>query len=384
MSRRKMLPLLLGFAIAILAGHEAAFGQGCVAVRPMSCASSAHIDAAGLQQKGEWQLSSSYRYFRSFRHFRGDVEEKHRVEEGTEVINLTHAIDFGISYGLSNRIGLALNLPVTYYDRSSLYEHYGNSITANPSRARFNTGATGIGDLRLTANYTLFNPNTALKGNLSVGFGIKAPTGDANVQDNFHRLTADGRDSVITRAVDQSIQLGDGGWGVNLEMQGFRQLFSRVSLVVNGFYLLNPKGVNSAGHSVADQYAARACFNYLALPKAGLTLGLGGRIEGIPSEDLLGSSEGRRRPGYVVSIEPVLAYDNGKSLNLALNLPIALYRNRTQNVTDKQRTIETGVYQIGDAAFADYLVNLVFTYKFGKKHGAMAPMAPQTTIPNEN
>jgi hypothetical protein len=125
------------------------------------------------------------------------------VEEGTQVENITHAIDLGLSYGLSTRFGLALNMPVIYYDRSSLYEHDGNSVTTNPSRARFHTGAMGIGDTRLTANYALFNPERVSKGNISIGMGIKMPTGNSSVEDEFHRRTADGRDSVVTRAVDQ-------------------------------------------------------------------------------------------------------------------------------------------------------------------------------------
>jgi hypothetical protein len=366
--------------VAVLADNQAVLSQGCVAVRPMSCSVSGPAANSGMLEKGQWQLSSSYRYFKSFRHFRGDVEEKNRVEDGTQVENITHAIDLGMNYGLSTRFGVALNLPVVYYDRSSLYEHYGNSVRTNPTQARFHTGATGIGDMRLTANYALFNPERAMKGNVSIGMGIKMPTGKSNAQDVFHRRTADGRDSVITKAVDQSIQLGDGGWGMNLEMSAFRQLFARGSLVFNGFYLLNPRNMNSVPHSVADQYAARLCFNYAVLPQSGLVAGLGGRIEGVPSDDLIGKSEGFRRPGYIVSIEPSISYNSG--LNFTLNFPIALYRNRVQSYSDKQRTRQTGVFTIGDAAFADYLVNLVVSYKFGKKHGPMSIPA-SVSIPNE-
>jgi len=382
MAMKKFIAAISVLAVfVVLISNQDVLSQGCVAVRPMSCAASGQVSNSGMLEKGQWQLSSSYRYFKSFRHFRGDVEEKNRVEEGTQVENLTHAIDLGLSYGLSTRFGLALNVPVIYYDRSSLYEHYGNSLSSNPTQARFYTGAMGIGDTRLTANYSLFNPATSAKGNISIGVGIKTPTGNSNVQDEFHRRTANGRDSVVTRAVDQSIQLGDGGWGLNLEMSAFRQLFAKGSLVFNGFYLMNPRNVNSVPHSVADQYGARLCFYYAVLPQAGFTAGLGGRIEGIPSDDLIGKSEGFRRPGYVVSIEPTISYNKG--VNFTLNVPIALYRNRTQSYSDKLRTRETGVFRIGDAAFADYLINLVVTYKFGKKHGSMS-IPTKITIPNEN
>jgi hypothetical protein len=365
-------------ALALLViTSESAFGQGCVAVRPMGCASSEYANqATGLLERGEWQLFGSYQYYRSFRHFRGDHEEAERVENGTEVININHATNLGVSYGLSNRIALTLAVPLIYYDRSSLYEHYGNSLSANPTQARFHTGAQGIGDARLSGNYWLFDPMTASKGNVAIGLGIKAPTGDSNVEDTFHKTAEDGSDSLVTKAVDQSIQLGDGGWGFTVQTEGYRSVFSKASVYFNGFYLFNPREVNDTPqsattfHSVADQYAARLGLMYAVLPRHGLAASLGGRLEGVPSEDLIGGSEGRRRPGYIVSIEPGLSY-RWNAVNLALNVPIALYRNRTQSVDDKERTRETGEFTNGDAAFADYLVNFTVSTQFGKKHAMM-------------
>jgi hypothetical protein len=372
---KKYIIILSLTVISVLISNRTVSSQGCVAVRPMGCSASGRANSVGILTSGEWQISSSYRYFRSFRHFRGEYEEAHRVEQGTEVINITHATDLGIARGLNDQIGLALNLPLIYYDRSSLYEHYGNSITANPTQARFDTGARGIGDMRLTANYWVFNPETAAKGNMAFGLGIKLPTGNSDIEDTFHRRSVNGSDSLITRPVDQSIQLGDGGWGINVETQGFRSLFKNGALYFNGFYLLNPRGENSVGHSVADQYAARLGLNYTVLPKTGISAGLGGRLEGVPSEDLIGNNDGRRRPGYIISVEPSVSYLRG-SMNLTLNVPFALYRNRTQSVSDEQRTAETGVYTIGDAAFADYLINFNVSYNFGQKH-------PQMNVPTK-
>jgi len=46
-----------------------------------------------------------------------------------------------------------------------------------------------------------------------------------------------------------------------------------------------------------------------------------------------------------------------------LNVPIAVYRIRTQSVTDKQIQDFSGVARNGDAAFADYLISLGLTYR---------------------
>lgn len=65
--------------------------------------------------------------------------------------------------------------------------------------------------------------------------------------------------------------------------------------------------------------------------------------------DLRGPSDGFRRPGIAVSIEPALHIVRGKS-TVTIGIPVALYRNRFVSVPDEAR----GAH--GDAAFADYLV----------------------------
>jgi hypothetical protein len=97
----------------------------------------------------------------------------------------------------------------------------------------------------------------------------------------------------------------------------------------------------------------------------GMAFSLGGRVEGIPSTDLIGSSAGFRRPGYVISAEPGVIYAV-KKWNFSLTVPIALERNRIQSYSDKQRTESTGNYTIGDAAFADYSINFNLAYRISK------------------
>ncbi|MBK8557811.1 MAG: hypothetical protein IPL65_19620 [Lewinellaceae bacterium] len=352
----------------LLLQSSPALGQGCVAVRPMSCSSAGVSDPTGLLHHHQWQFSANYRYFRSFRHFRGDTEEESRVSLGTEVINISHAADLGLSYGISERLSVSANLPVLYYDRSSLYEHYGNSTNSNPEHLRFHTKSSGIGDARLGISYWLTNPEAMGKGNISVGLGLKLPTGNPGVSDDFHKIGADGQDSLVRRPVDQSIQPGDGGLGFNLEVQGFRQIFHRGTLYVNGFYLFNPRNTNNtltrgtlngvdpliAYLSVADQFAARLGVNYLIWPQKSMVLSLGARAEGVPAKDALGESDGFRRPGYIVSAEPGL-YFMHRATNFFLTVPVALYRNRVKSTYDRA---DPSGQRHGDAAFADYLVNV--------------------------
>lgn len=67
--------------------------------------------------------------------------------------------------------------------------------------------------------------------------------------------------------------------------------------------------------------------------------------------------------GYVISAEPVVAYKIKKT-QLYISVPYAVQRNRTQSVPDKIRTEKTGVFAQGDAAFADYSVNVGAAFRF--------------------
>jgi hypothetical protein len=175
--------------------------------------------------------------------------------------------------------------------------------------------------------------------------------------------------------VDQSIQLGDGGWGISLEAQGYYSVLPRASVYFSGFYMFTPQEHNGVARqkvtteypksivnyfAVPDQFAARAGIGYALAPMAGLSVNLGGRLEGVASEDLIGGKEGYRRPGYVISIEPGISWAHEK-FNFALNAPVAVYRNRTKSVSDKA----IGNGQHGDAAFADYLISASVAYRFG-------------------
>lgn len=348
------------------------FGQGCVAVRHMSCSVGTGANSNSMMHPGQWQVSVGFRSLHSYKHYVGADYQPQREAAGTNVINDQQGFDLGVTYSVTDRLSLAFNLPLSFNYRTSLYEHYGNALAGNPAQKRFGTMANGIGDARITASYWLLDPLKHMKGNLSVGLGIKLPTGDWNVQDQFHRRATDGSDYTVTKAVDQSIQLGDGGVGINLEIQGYQSLFNRTSLYFNGLYMSNPKNVNSASNvapdkvvtdemvhymSVADQYAGRLGLNYALAPKAGIGATLGARIEGVPAYDLMGDSDGFRRPGFIFSIEPGISYSTTKN-TLFVSLPIATQRNRIKSANDWLNN------KHGDAAFADYFISATVTHRF--------------------
>ena len=66
--------------------------QGCVAIRQFSGIGNA-VGQGNLLTKREWNFSANYRYFKSFRHFRGTEQEYDRLTNNTEVINKQHGLD---------------------------------------------------------------------------------------------------------------------------------------------------------------------------------------------------------------------------------------------------------------------------------------------------
>ncbi len=343
--------------------------QGCVAIRTVGGLCT--MEHAGMHQEdsSKWTLNINYRYFKSYKHFSGRDEQKHRVEEGSEVINYMSAMDFALTRNINEKWMVGVSIPLVNYDRTSKYEHLGNS-----SPYRFATSARGLGDIRFTAYRWLIAPDVNKKGNLMGGIGVKLPTGNYKAQDEFQFSPSAKR----VGYVDQSIQPGDGGLGVSVELSGFRQINTSWSAYANAFYLLNPRdnnGVSTARGgtptaaaikytsnvmSVADQYMLRSGLNYT---KQAWAYSLGLRYECIPTYDLIGKSTGFRRPGNILSAEPGVTYMY-KKYNFFLYAPVALRRERPQSYADILRTNDTRVFARGDAAFADYSINIGMSFKF--------------------
>ena len=194
------------------------------------------------------------------------------------------------------------------------------------------------------------------------------PTGSFDYTDTFYNQGED-RSETLEAVVDQSIQPGDGGTGLTLELQGYHSLGHSLGIATNLYYLVNPRETNGvltrngrSEFSVPDQFAARLGAYYGTM--GGLSFYLGGRVEGVPANDLIGGSAGYRRPGFAVSAEPGIGYTHG-GLSVFASVPVALYRNRIQSFEDKLRTQQTGVFTQGDAAFADYLLSVGISYRFG-------------------
>lgn len=345
--------------------NDHATAQGCVAIRSTggfcSAGGEEHIDTIS-----KWQLSVNNRYFRSFRHFVGTEEQKQRQTLGNEVVNHQYTMDLALYRLLNPRWSLMVDVPIESNSRSSLYEH--NNL------GRFVTHSFGVGDIRFAVYSWVIDPVKMPKANVQVGLGLKLPTGNYNYLDYFHLTDSTKR----LGAMDQSVQLGDGGTGITLELNAFYNFSHKVGVYANLYYLSNPREVNGTSTSrggtpsastvkngsdvmsVPDQWMARAGVNVMA---GQFSFSAGVREECLPVHDLVGGSNGFRRPGYIVSAEPGVTWVFSK-VSLYAFVPVALVRNRTQSVPDKISTQLTGKYTQGDAAFADYTVNIGANIRF--------------------
>jgi hypothetical protein len=303
----------------------------------------------------KWQASFSWRYQKSDRHFRGTHEETNREAEHSEVINRIHLADLGIRYHFNPRTSVAVSIPLLMATRSSPIRDESREVVD-----RSVSNSRGLSDVTIVGRRLMWEPTAERRGNLTLGLGVKLPSGANNVVDTRERLE-DGERTLRVETVDQSVQPGDGGFGFIVDMSAYRLLGSsgEWALYASGAYLINPEGQSGVRTfrgargeeimSIADQYVFRTGFLTSPASWKGLTVGLGGRIEGVPVHDLFGSSEGFRRPGYAVSAEPSLSWSRGPH-TFSLAVPIAVQRNRQRSVPDLAR----GAH--GDAAFADYVL----------------------------
>ncbi len=352
---------LLGLLLLVLVSTSAS-GQSCILTRIDSPVLSA-FDSS-LDHENKWQFTFGWRYGYSFRHFRGSHEEPHRVEEGSQVVNNVNLADLTLRYSFSSQTSISIGVPYLMATRSAGLRGENGEVVRRYTRSN----NRGLGDISVVGKHLLWDPAEHPRSNLSLGLGVKLPTGD-NMQQQNRISIEDGEEVVTTSTADNSVQPGDGGFGVILEIGGYRVLNHSGSLALygTGTYIISPEETSGVYFrdrpgeeevSIADQYVARLGLQLGPQGWNGWSVGLGGRIEGIPVHDLIGGSSGRRRPGYMVSVEPSVTWSRGNH-SVSLALPWAVERNRERSYSDIIRDVEGG-----DAAFPDYLVIAGWSVRF--------------------
>src|SRR5262245_56933705 len=92
--------------------------------------------------------------------------------------------------------------------------------------SRYSIQAHGVGDVFVGVRRWLFDPARNAEQNISLSLGVKIPTGQDDVMDAFQTFGAP-----VVQTVDQSIQPGDGGWGIGFRAAAFKTLGNSFTLV---------------------------------------------------------------------------------------------------------------------------------------------------------
>lgn len=300
----------------------------------------------------QWQVGIAYRRLTAEEWYVGTQVHEERAPFGQPLFLNINSLDVTVTYGVSSRLSLALTMPFSHGTHSRFYA----------DGARHEVTAAGLGDINLVGTMWLRDPATGPSGNLALGLGVKTPSGSNHAEDDYFTTAGTTR-----YYVDQAIQLGDGGWGVILQTQGFLHLSGRLYGYTSGSYLVSPRvktdvafatasgTASSIILSVPDVYNARIGAAYALAPARGLSVSLGARLDGIPVRDVIGGGDdGFRRPGYTVYLDPGMSYSLAKG-TLTVSVPWALAQDFKPDLVP---THPKG----GD--LADYLVFVGYTHRF--------------------
>jgi hypothetical protein len=284
-----------------------------------------------------------------------------------------YALEVAAAYAFNRQCNLTISVP--FSDQTF------SRRTPFPIGPYDTTHTRGIGDVTLTGRYWLFNCDRHAKGNVSLGLGVKFPTGDSDARDRYRN--AAGLDPQV-KPVSGSIQPGQGGIGVLFDFQAFRDLGSG-TVFASGSYLANPRNTthtlsyavglngienvpaNARYNSVPDLYVARVGAAVPIRRLRGVALSLSGRLEGSPRHDLIGKSDGWRLAGYGVFIEPGISYSRGSD-TWALSVPVRVHQYQQQ---------APGVVR---ETFADEILLFSYSTRFGGR--AVAPRPAR--LPNSS
>jgi hypothetical protein len=351
MKNAKESLLLLAVASLMLTGRMA-MAQGCVAAHSNQRVLDELVTTnTGGEVSPFWlhnlTVDIGYRVFNSNKYFRGSTE----IARPTAVENHQNIFDIGIEYRLNHRWSILADVPVYNGTRNQIYPPVGIFQVS------------GLGDITIGAQRWLFRPPTENGGNVAFSASVKLPTGINNATGS-----ALYQGQIIKATADQSLQPGDGTWGFNVATQGYKSLWPRASAFGQATYLFSPADTNGVATfrsqpgqgvmSATDQYLYRAGVSQ-GVPKVrGFAVSLGIRGEGVPVRDLLGDSNGFRRPGSIFSLDPGLML-NYKRDTISINGPWALYRDRPPSVPEIQNNTTNG-----DAFFADYTIIASISHHF--------------------
>ena len=199
---------------------------------PFRLTSSLGVQGNSFLLAHHWELSADYRWLhsRDADFFVGTAQTPPPPAlqpPGGQGIRIdVHTISLGLTYAVTDRVRVSIAAPFQT-GRLSFIEEDG---------LRHTERVTDLGDVTVTGGAWLFNPRQGPNGNVMLGLGLKMPTGSHRDSVEFFTKTGPAQ-----RLADPSIQPGDGGWGIIMQLQAFQLVLPGALAYLSASYLLNPR-----------------------------------------------------------------------------------------------------------------------------------------------
>lgn len=299
----------------------------------------------GTSNANKLQLSVGWRD--SYANSLYDYSHKNRsLNQALKPKEWLNSVDLTASYSVNSRVSLTGTIPVVFNRLSLLLPPTGQN-----SASRFGLPAAGLSDVSLLGRAWMLAPEKHPTQNISLGVGIKVPTGNWNPQHTYPDVLGNYQRKAV---LPPSIIPGDGGAAGIFEVVSYKTLTGKHPLrgstvLLSASYLMNPRNTNNTlsaipllglasspasynglTNSVADSYSIRSLLT-MPIPRSENSaflkktrVGFSYRWEGVRQRDVLGGSRGFRQPGYVMAIAPFVSIPFIANTKLSVEIPITI------------------------------------------------------------
>jgi hypothetical protein len=252
----------------------------------------------------------------------GDIETVHR-----EIETVGHRLGLRTSAGVSDRVTMELYLP--FLARS--HKHFAFE-EGGAAFGKFEF--SGIGDMTVSARYSLLAPQNPGRPTVVIGLGVKTPTGSTT---KHGKVFEDGE--AVSAVAERSIQPGSGSWDPIFSAY-YLQRFQQISAFANGTVRL-PSGHD--GYDFGTESLINLGASYSMLPGVEAILQFNvrvvGRDQSAEESELFNQNTG----GEYVFISPGLRFMAAKDLSLYAFAQLPLYRNVNGGQLTADWSVSTGI-----------------------------------------
>ncbi len=160
------------FAFSIINLWHQLFAQGCCSVSIPTLGST----ESGSIAFGSMRVGINYLYTNTSTTFNDDI----KIQDPLKRKAFGHNLVFDAEFGIWQNLSFFVLLP---------YNHYSRSTTVTSTTVVYKN--SGLGDLTVLLKYNAINPSFAMPYQLSVGSGIKLPTGEFQTESQGVQLPLD-------------------------------------------------------------------------------------------------------------------------------------------------------------------------------------------------